>query len=238
LSDRSSESFDAGVTASDTCILMLAKYPQIGLVKQRLAEDLAKGTVVGLYRRFVLDSIGTLKASGIPFSICYYPQSKLGLFRRWLGADLTYLPQHGHDLGERLKNSIADAFEMGFEKVMAIGSDSPDLPAGVLLEASAALRAHDAVIGPSTDGGYYLIGFTRQGYRPSVFEGIPWSTPEVFQNTVSRLAVAGLRVHVLRRWRDVDTMEDLRFLSKNLRDRSSYAPRTLRFIRESKVLLK
>jgi len=237
LSDRKKNPEHCGA-ASNACILLLTKYPQKGVVKQRLARNLPENKVIDLYGCFVLDSIETLKASGIPFSICYYPRTKIGGFQSWLGTNVTYIPQRGRDLGQRLRNAFSDAFNMEFEKVIAIGSDSPDLPVRVLVESSTALDSHDAVIGPSTDGGYYLIGFSRRGFLPNAFEGIHWSTSQVFEDTLSKLEGAGLKTHILQRWSDIDTMDDLSALFQNLCEQSSFAPRTMRFICENKALLR
>lgn len=237
MSDRKKNPEHCGA-ASNACILLLTKFPQKGVVKQRLARNLPENKVIALYSCFVLDSIETLKASGIPFSICYYPRTKLGGFQRWLGTDLSYIPQRGSDIGQRLRNAFCDAFNMEFEKVIVVGSDSPDLPIRILIESSAALNCHDAVIGPSTDGGYYLIGFSLRGFLPSAFEGIHWSTSQVFEGTLSKLAGAGLKTHILQRWSDVDTVDDLGALFQDLCKQSSFAPRTMRFISENRALLR
>ena len=224
--------------ASNACVLLFTKYPEKGVVKRRLAQSLPADKVIDLYRCFVLDSIETLKASGIPCSICYHPRTRLEAFQRWLGTDMTYVPQRGSDIGTRLRNAFCDVFAMEFEKAMVIGSDSPDLPVGTLIESSAALDSNDAVIGPSTDGGYYLIGFSCRGFLPSAFDGIHWSTSRVFEDTMSRLEAAGLKTHILETWSDVDTKDDLIALFQNLCEQRSFASRTMQFISRNKALLR
>jgi rSAM/selenodomain-associated transferase 1 len=134
------------------------------------------------------------------------------IFLEWLGERHCYRPQTGKNLGERLKNAFDNAFEEGFSKVVAIGSDSPDLPVHYLKESFEVLQAHDAVIGPANDGGYYLIGFSKEGFIPEAFDNISWSTDSVFEQTVSILKRHGRNVYLLPLWHDVDTIADLKSL--------------------------
>ena len=134
-----------------------------------------------------------------------------------MGEDYLYMPQKGEDLGERMRNGFIQTFAEGFKRVILIGSDIPGLPLEFIEEAFTSLRDKDAVIGPSLDGGYYLIGFRNKTFSPKVFEGIPWSTEKVFEETMKVLEKERLTVHTLPRWRDIDTIEDL----KNLPGRST-----------------
>jgi rSAM/selenodomain-associated transferase 1 len=112
------------------------------------------------------------------------------------------------DLGERLRAAFAVLFDEGAARVIAIGSDSPTLPFARLLAADAALRAHDAVIGPAEDGGYYLIGLSRPEWR--FFEGIPWSSDAVARVTLERADAIGATMARLESWYDVDDLSTLR----------------------------
>jgi rSAM/selenodomain-associated transferase 1 len=120
------------------------------------------------------------------------------------------MPQRGEDLGERMKNGFVEAFAMNFKRVVLIGSDIPGLPLEFIEEAFAFIREKDSVIGPSLDGGYYLIGFNDKKFSPGVFEGIPWSTGRVFEGTMKILEREGLTVHTLKPLRDIDEIDDLR----------------------------
>jgi glycosyltransferase A (GT-A) superfamily protein (DUF2064 family) len=95
-----------------------------------------------------------------------------------------------------------------------MASDSPDLPEIVLLEAYRKLKIHDVVIGPTIDGGYYLIGFKNTSFLPEIFEDIRWSTSVVFKQTIEKLNKLGYNFHVLPLWMDVDTIKDLKDLVK------------------------
>lgn len=136
------------------------------------------------------------------------------------------LRQRGNDIGERMHNALLDVFALGFERCVLIGSDSPDLPAVLVNDAFDKLDLADAVIGPSTDGGYYLIGYKRQSLCLSIFNGINWSTSGVFKETVKRLDESGFKYTQLPQWSDVDDFDDL----KNFYKRNSFRSK------ESKVM--
>lgn len=172
---------------------------------------------VKLYRRFLLEMLSTLNRGTFLFYLCFYPGDSLNDLKHWLGDHYLYTPQIGENLGERMKNGFMEAFAMGFKSVVLIGSDIPDLPLEFIEEAFTSLKEKDAVIGPSLDGGYYLIGFKDKTFSSQVFKGIPWSKERVFEQTTKILEREGLTVHSLKPLKDIDTIEDLRNLSKGLR---------------------
>jgi rSAM/selenodomain-associated transferase 1 len=112
-----------------------------------------------------------------------------------------------------MRNAFIEAFEMGFRRVVLIGSDIPDLPLDFIEEAFTSLKKKDAVIGPAFDGGYYLIGFRGRTFSPMVFDGMAWGTKTVFEKTMTVLRKLNRRVHTLAERRDIDTIEDLTHLS-------------------------
>ncbi|MHC4474917.1 MAG: TIGR04282 family arsenosugar biosynthesis glycosyltransferase [Planctomycetota bacterium] len=194
------------------CLIFFVKYPVSGTVKTRLCARLGSETVVGLYKNFVLDILLTLRELDLPLRIFFYPDSAGPELARWVGEQYSYVPQRGWDLGQRMRNAFEDVFDEGFDAAILIGSDLPDLPRQFLELAADVLETHDAVIGPSSDGGYYLIGFTEEALLPEAFERISWSTDGVFDQTVSILNKGKRRTHLLPRWHDVDTFEDLKSL--------------------------
>jgi hypothetical protein len=193
-----------------TCVVIFVRSPDKGTVKTRLTVVLDEDTVAELYRRFVLDLLETLSHVNFGLRICFYPAEAKRKVADWLGEEYVYVAQRGRDLGERLENAFLAAFAEGFRRVVIIGSDSPDLPGEILEEAISSLALKDAVIGPSIDGGYYLIGFNADRFLTKVFRDIDWGTPTVFQLTMGVLSRHSYDVRVLRQWRDIDTYEDVR----------------------------
>jgi glycosyltransferase A (GT-A) superfamily protein (DUF2064 family) len=109
-----------------------------------------------------------------------------------------------------MKNAFEDCFSEGFKSVVLIGSDLPDLPSKLIEDAFAALdNPKDAVIGPATDGGYYLIGFRYDKFLPAVFEGLAWGTGSVFSETLNILQTRGYQTAIMPKWQDIDTRDDL-----------------------------
>jgi len=194
----------------DRCLLFFIKNPEKGNVKTRLASAVGDKTAVKLYKRFLLEMLFTLNRGTFIFYLCYSPESPLRSLKDWLGDHYLFMPQAGEDLGERMKNGFAEAISMNFKRVVLIGSDIPDLSLEFIEEAFTSLQEKDAVIGPSLDGGYYLIGFKKETFSPRVFEGIRWSTESVFEKTLEVLEREGLTVHTLQPLRDIDTVGDLR----------------------------
>ena len=157
---------------SDSCVLLFVKLPVKGRVKTRLAADIGPEAALRLYESFVLDTLGMLEGLKQPVRICFDPAGTEAQCKRWLGKHYSYVAQVGRDLGQRMKNAFIHSFDEGFEKVVLIGSDIPDLPGSFLHEALEALESSEAVIGPSNDGGYYLIGFSQEAFLPVAFDGI------------------------------------------------------------------
>lgn len=198
----------------DRCLLFFMKSPEKGKVKSRLACVIGDEPAANLYRDFVAQMLSTLRRGGFPFYICFYPKNALKGLKEWLGDQHHYIPQKGKDLGERMRNGFIDAFAMGFKRVVLIGSDIPDLPLEFIEEAFTSLKEKNAVIGPSYDGGYYLIGFTDKAFSPKAFDGMAWSSEKVFDETMKVLKQLNQSVHILPYRRDIDTIEDLRHLDK------------------------
>jgi rSAM/selenodomain-associated transferase 1 len=195
---------------SDTSIVILfAKIPVRGGVKTRLAQALDGDLVLRLYESMVLDTIDMLKQSGFPFRICISPPGAVEEARAWLGNGYAFMPQNGDDLGERMEQAFVRVFSEGFQESILIGSDIPGLSSVTVREAFSSLAEHGAVVGPANDGGYYLIGFSREAFYPEIFHSMPWSTPAVFRETLGRFATASRLVSVLPEHIDADTREDL-----------------------------
>ena len=194
----------------DRCLLFFIKDPGKGRVKTRLASAIGDKMAVKLYKRFLLETLFTLNRGTFLFYLCYTPVDSLNELKDWLGDHYLYLPQIGENLGERMKNGFAEAFSMNFKRVILVGSDIPDLPLEFIEEAFTSLDEKDGVVGPSFDGGYYLIGFKNKSFSPRAFDGMHWSTETVFEETLKILKQEGLTIHTLQPLGDIDTVEDLR----------------------------
>jgi len=190
-------------------ILLFVKYPEPGKVKTRLESLLDKDCVARLYECFVLDLLETLNGTGYEPTLVFDPPGKRTETARLFGEGYDYRPQEGADLGERMKNAFLNCFAQGMTSVVLLGSDLPDLPGSVLKEAFSALKIFDGVMGPSVDGGYYLIGFRKEGFFPSVFDDIPWSTDQVLSETMRHFHSIKRTVSLLPWGRDLDTPDDL-----------------------------
>jgi len=218
----------------DALILFFIKYPEAGEVKTRLAEVIGSSEAAELYRNFILDMLLRIKSSGLSFKICFSPEKKGAPLIAWLGKEYGYAPQRGGDLGGKMKTAFKDNFAEGYERVVLIGSDFPDLPSSFLNEAVDTLNTHDSVIGPALDGGYYLIGFKRRSFVESIFKGMDWGREGVFQKTLSMLKDHQHRVHILPAWNDVDTLEDLKQLVRRSESTHFSGSKTMAFISRSK----
>ena len=216
----------------DRCLIMFIRYPERGKVKSRLAKKLGEEIVVNLYRCFIEDLLERLANGAYQFRIAFYPEEKEQEIREMFGSGFSYIPQHGEDLGERMKDAFIRCFSERFRSVVVIGSDSPDLPLRIIEESFSALENHDAVLGPSADGGYYLIGFMQESFNPHVFGGLAWGSETVFQETMNIFHTERALVHVLPVWLDIDRPEDIAILLKNNENEGFVHSRTISYLRE------
>jgi rSAM/selenodomain-associated transferase 1 len=190
--------------------VIFAKEPVPGQVKTRLNPPLPPAAACRLYHAFledILEEMGRLPA--MTLALAYTPAGAEDFFSKLAPARLRLIPQEGRDLGERMLRTFAWGFETGFQPVLLRGSDTPDLPAALLSEARRHLSNGPAqvVLGPSRDGGYYLIGL--KGLYPDLFAGMSWSTGKVLAETLNRAAALSLKVQLLPYWADIDTYADL-----------------------------
>jgi uncharacterized protein len=191
------------------CILVFIKAPSPGQVKTRLGKFIGNTEVVQLYRYFVEDILTTIDALSVDSLIFFTPSNCLSMLQSWLGFHRTHIPQQGDSLGDRMAHAFRTSFDLGYQQVLIVGSDSPDLPNNYLLEALEALQQDRVVIGPSEDGGYYTLGFTPKTFCPEVFQDMPWSTSQVYPLTLETLKQNTRTVQILPTWSDIDTLEDL-----------------------------
>ena len=200
-----------------TCAILFIKNPVSGTVKTRLQPDLTADEAAKLYTAFVRDCVDILHAVNADRKIiAYAPASQRREIETLLGEQIRHLelkPQPEGDLGDRLRQMMGQSFIDGARRTVIIGSDSPSLPSSTIDEALEKLTNRDIVLGPCADGGYYLIGQSTPD--PIVFEGIHWSTGQVFEQTLKTAEHANLGL--LTPWYDVDTAADAAFLRAHLR---------------------
>ncbi len=190
-------------------VVMMARAPWT-TGKTRLANLANEAAHAELREALFLDTLEAMRAvPGAEHVIACEPAHACEQMRELAGPGIDLIAQRGEDLGTRLAHAFEDVFRLGAESVVVIGSDLPDLPAGVI-EASLArlrLRGDRIVLGPAADGGYYLIGMNRP--CPAVFNGIAWSTERVLAQTVDAARAEGLDVALLDEWADIDDERDL-----------------------------
>lgn len=192
-------------------LCVFVKAPILGRVKTRMQPELSSQDTLLIYRAMTEDLLASLDGE-LDFEIVlfFWPQDGEKDVALWLGSTRTLVPQRGNDLGERMLGAFEWAHERSFEKTVVIGSDIPGLDARVVAGAFNRLATSDVVLGPSFDGGYYLIGMKRP--HPELFAGIPWSNSNVYQQTLAVLRRLALTAHVLDEMDDMDTVDDLRRL--------------------------
>lgn len=214
------------------------KYPEIGRVKVRLAQSIGEKAATDLYRAFIQDTLTTVESLDISFHIAVYPPESQGQFEKWLGPSYQFFRQRGENLGERLLNGFSMMFKKKYQQVIALASDSPDLSVEILQDAVSSLRTHKVVIGPASDGGYYLIGFSHDSFIPYVFENMSWSTEFVFRETLSRIESVTKQVFVLPEWPDIDTKTNLRRFYEKYQMHPSKTLHVMKYLRRHPELLR
>jgi rSAM/selenodomain-associated transferase 1 len=193
---------------------MFAKWPAPGLVKSRLAVDTSPDWAAAVARAFLLDLLERFASVPVRRVLAFSPPEAATPFSELVQGRFALVPQAHGDLGERLAHFVCDQLDAGAERVVLIGTDSPTLPRAFVEDAFAHLDRAEVVIGPATDGGYYLIGCRR--FVPELFQGIAWGTEHVLRETVTRVRELGLRLAVLPPWYDVDTLADWEMLRGHL----------------------
>ena len=191
-------------------LIIFGRYPVPGNTKTRLIPALGPVGAAGLQRHLTEKTFLTAKEFATRHKTtieCCFEGGSHQKIRRWLGPIPILSFQHAGDLGRRIRFAMFDALNNGSKRVVLLGTDIPGVNAEILKNAFAALIKHDIVLGPSTDGGYWLIGLKRP---IDLFQQIDWSTPRVLDQTLAQARHMNLTVHLLEFLSDMDTPEDLR----------------------------
>jgi rSAM/selenodomain-associated transferase 1 len=187
-------------------LAIFLKAPRLGTVKTRLAAEIGQRQALRLYRVMAGRTLAAAREAGFDPTIWFTPTDAVQEMRFWLGDRWDLRPQASGDLGARL--AAAEQSVARGRGWLAIGADCPRLDAALLRAAGAIVTRNECALGPSEDGGYYLIGGPTP--LPPLFSGMPWSTGGVAAETRARLASAGVAWHELPTLRDVDTAADAR----------------------------
>jgi rSAM/selenodomain-associated transferase 1 len=194
---------------------IFAKYWQPGEVKTRLAKVIGAEPASELYKAFLSGMLKQFAHVGERRELCYSPSDQRDAFMAMVGSNWDLSPQTRGDLGDRMRHFFTQAFKRGAQRVVLLGSDSPTLPTEFVQQAFQSLRTCPVALGPTEDGGYYLVGASQ--HVPPIFDGVDWSTSEVWRQTVEHLAAAECPFAELPAWYDVDEMRDLSRLLTDLK---------------------
>jgi rSAM/selenodomain-associated transferase 1 len=196
--------------SADCAVIIFAKFPQKGKVKTRLAKDKGEDFATEFYRicaeNIFSEVLKLSKSIFTPIIFCY-GKSEVEMVSGWAGKEFIVEPQIDGELGVRMSASFRKIFSKDFSKAVIIGTDVPDINSNLINAAAAKLDEHDIVIGPSYDGGYYLLGMKR--LLPEIFKDIEWSTSLVLQKTLDKIKSLNLKVELLDELIDIDTEQEL-----------------------------
>jgi hypothetical protein len=191
-------------------IVLFCKYPEPGSVKTRLIAHLGAEVAARLQTEMALHVLNWMRASsksrGCEVELRYLGADEGGM-RGIFGGGVSYREQGNGDFGDRIARAFSHAFNEKVKRVLAIGADCPTVTAQVIDNALDALKNYDAVVGPATDGGYYLIGLSKEARY--LFEDMAWGTSEVLEKTLQRVHANHLSLRLLEPMSDVDRPEDL-----------------------------
>ena len=191
-------------------LIVFTRYPEPGKTKTRLIPAVGASAAAMLHRQMTEHTLAKVRElqndRPISVEVCF-TGGNLALIQNWLGSDLVYRHQGTGDLGARMARSHESALSSGVERIAIIGTDCPGLNAELIGQAFHHLHAHDLVLGPAIDGGYYLIGL--RCFTPALFSGIRWGSESVLQQTVQVAKKLNLSVAYLTQLADVDRPEDL-----------------------------
>ena len=199
-------------------LLVVAKRPAAGHTKTRLCPPLTPEQSASLYECFLRDTLDVMRAVGeVERVVCYLTEESRGYFRK-IAPDMQLRRQHGGSLGERLNHLLTESLMGGAERAVVMDSDSPTLPCEYISRAFGMLDEADVVLGPTHDGGYYLIGIKQP--QPRLLREVQMSTPHVLHDTLRLANSLRLTVGQLPRWYDIDTGNDLELLEQELLGKS------------------
>ena len=231
---RSRETIERS-SASNRVLVIMAKAPRPGEVKTRLAPSLSPAAVTELYRCLLDDTLTLARLLSDVEVAIMCPDSDVNELAQLAGTQLannevSIVAQKGEGLAAGLTSVFAHFAEGDQRRIIAFNSDSPHLPRSVLEDAFETLAAHDVVVGPTHDGGYYLVG--AKAFHPTLFTGDGMGTNSALERLLSRARALELSVSFAAPFYDIDVADDLTRLAAELRLAPARAPRTARWLKE------
>lgn len=190
---------------SEKALVVFGRLPLKGVVKTRLAAGIGEEAAFQLYETLLNHTLAEATKTSVP--VYFFYEGELESGDAFPG--IVLVKQSGNDFGQKLSWAAGYTMEqLGHDKIVIIGTDCPDLNAGILESAFETLDEWDLVIGKALDGGYYLIGLSD--FHPELFQNVAWSTEKVASQTLANALNAGLKTEILPGiLSDIDTMEDL-----------------------------
>jgi len=216
-------------------LVIMAKAPRPGAVKTRLASSLSPAAVADFYCCLLDDTLALVRSLGDVEVAVMCPESDVDELARLAGMQLagksaSVIAQKGEGLAAGLTSVFAHFAEGHQRRVIAFNSDSPHLPRSVLEDAFETLAAHDVVVGPTHDGGYYLVG--AKASHPMLFAGDGMGTSSALERLLARARALELSVGFADPFYDIDVADDLTRLAEELRLAPARAPRTAAWLKE------
>ena len=214
----------------DAALLVFAKVPRPGDVKTRLTPVLTPSEAARLYDAFLRDALQLYVELAADVRLYLAPPLPDEVLTGFPDS-LSVFEQAGSGLGTRMKRAFRDTLDDGYGRVCVVGTDHPTLPLSFIRQSFAALQSSGAVcIGPSEDGGFYLLGMNA--FYPQLFEGMSYSHDSVFTDTLARVGTTDARLTVLPRWYDVDTPAELERMLADLEANEMEAPHTRQMVQQ------
>jgi uncharacterized protein len=217
-------------SASDCVLVIMAKAPRPGAVKTRLAPSLSPAAVTAFYCCLLDDTLALARSLSDVEVAIMCPNSDLNELARMAGNEATVVGQKGKGLAAGLTSVFANFAQDHQRRVIAFNSDSPHLPRSVLEDAFETLAGHDVVVGPTHDGGYYLVG-AKASHR-TLFAGDGMGTSSALERLLSRARALELSVGFAAPFYDIDVADDLTRLAEELRLAPARAPRTAAWLKD------
>lgn len=216
-------------------LIMMTRVPIPGQTKTRLMDIMSGSECADLHNAFLRDIVITFEQlkDDVDIYLTFTPEDSLHILDPIIPSYINTFPQSGEDLGDKMKNAIESVLLKGYKKVILMGSDIPDIKAEDIRNAFNIMDVHDIVLGPSYDGGYYLVGMKKR--NDSLFAiNKKWGGKSVLESTIDKGNNQGLSIGLAKKYQDIDTKKDLFDFMKKY-EHSSEAINTVQYLKAWRV---